>query len=339
MTDRVDLDLPDGSGTITLRVPDAFDPIAQELRERRWQVPAAARLIFDLARPGSTVLDLGAHLGTCALLAAARGARVIAVEASPVNAACLEDSARDNELDVTVVRSAVGRERGTLRFVQRGPFGHVADANDTDTIDVTSMTVPDVLAATGTDRVDLVKIDVEGHELDVFLGMADLLGADDAPALVFEGNGHQLAARDLRTQDLVAHVASHGYRVLLVEDGALREVARDDLPPSAVVDYFATKSSPPWTVLARCSDAERAAALARELRHDTGAHRAWAAGAARDAMGLLEATDVGDALDEALLDPDTEVRRAARWWLDHRDDVVGRLAAALARRLRSLATA
>jgi FkbM family methyltransferase len=335
VAEPVDLRLPDGSRTLRLHVPEVPDVIAQELREGRWVVPPPIRLVLDLARAGGTVLDLGAHLGTCSLLAAASGARVVAVEASPVNAACLEASARDNELDVTIVPVAVGRERGTLRFLQHGPFGHVTEGDAG--VEVRSLPVPDVLAETGTVEVDVVKIDVEGYEHEVLEGMGDLLRRPDAPSLVFEGNGHQLVARGSRTQDLVRRVTGFGYEVRLIEDGSLREIGPDDLPPGAVVDYLATKGAMPWPVLPRRSAAERAAALAAEVRHENRAHRAWAAGAARDAGDLLGDPVVSDALDDAIFDPADEVRAAVGWWLAEgasRGGDVSSLLLALGRRLQ-----
>ena len=95
----------------------------------------------------------------------------------------------------------------------------------------------------------------------------------------------------------------------------------------------------PWPVLSRRTAEERAAALAGELGHHTAAHRALAAGAARDAAHLLTTAIARDALDEALLDPDPEVRGAAGWWLAANErvgDPLTLLCRALARRLRGL---
>src|SRR6516165_4106600 len=69
---------------------DSDDDISDDIAGHRYSFPEHYALLLKLAPPGGRVLDLGAHLGTFSLFAAAHGYQVLAVEASPRNAALLK---------------------------------------------------------------------------------------------------------------------------------------------------------------------------------------------------------------------------------------------------------
>ena len=79
--------------------------------------------------PGGSVLDLGAHVGTFSLTAAALGYRVVAVDASPIHIDLLNRSVARNGFrpsQLRVVHSAVGDTTGTVEFHLGGLWGMVA---------------------------------------------------------------------------------------------------------------------------------------------------------------------------------------------------------------------
>ena len=132
---------PDGGPPMRLCAPvDPPDILAVDIGLGGWQYPEPLQLLLDLVVPGTTFLDLGAHLGTVSLCVARRGARVIAVEAAPRNVACLTESVRANEVDVTVVPVAVAAHRGRVHFLDSGPFGAITD--DEGAVEVEALPVP-----------------------------------------------------------------------------------------------------------------------------------------------------------------------------------------------------
>ena len=147
--------------------------------------------LFEL---GTRVLDLGAHIGTVALLAAAKGCQVVAVEASPRNAELLRHSAAINGFtSLRVVQAAVSDRPGILSFCPKGPFGHVVTNKfESPTIEVPALPVCQVLKEVGWDRVDFIKLDVEGSEIAVIDGMAPFLARADAPPILYESNSYTL---------------------------------------------------------------------------------------------------------------------------------------------------
>lgn len=178
--------------------------------------PALLSLAADIIRPGQAVWDIGANVGLFSFAAAAvagPAGKVLAVEPDTALAGLLRRSAAINRAHapVEVLPAAVTDAVSVARF-------HIARRNrSTSYIDGygTTMTggvrstqlVPTVTLdwlAAHFPAPDVVKIDVEGAELTVLAGGAQLL--DRLPALICEvGRRNAAAVSDLLT--------AHGYNL------------------------------------------------------------------------------------------------------------------------------
>jgi FkbM family methyltransferase len=140
------------------------------------------RLIDVATRPGDIFVDVGAHIGYNTLYAASkvrsRGA-VYALEPAPDNRAILESNIAANGLtNVTVLPFAAGADASEREFFLRGPASAVNSLTpDSFYAPVTSSIRVRVapLDALIAGEPDVVKIDVEGAELDVLAGMRRIL--------------------------------------------------------------------------------------------------------------------------------------------------------------------
>ena len=123
-----------------------------------------------LIQKGDLVLECGCHHGfTTLLLSKWTGAwgRVIAFDANPHNVAIARKNVELNAVgNVEIHLAAVGNQTGTVR-VTDASNAKVALRSFRGGIEVTAVRLDDFLM----DRTpDLIKIDVEGYELEVFKG-------------------------------------------------------------------------------------------------------------------------------------------------------------------------
>jgi hypothetical protein len=73
------------------------------------------------------------------------------------------------------------------------------------------------------DRVHVLKADVEGHEMPVFQGAVDSLKRRLIDIVFFEFGIHQIQSRNYFI-DFFNFFAEFGYRMMVVENGALRPI-------------------------------------------------------------------------------------------------------------------
>lgn len=183
--------LPDGSSVDC----DLRDHVQRHIYFLGAYEPIEAYLFWRLARPGMTVVDAGANVGQYTLLAARRvgpGGRVHSFEPVPGTFARLEDHLRDNRLDnVHANRSALWHEAAELRLgLDVGSEGNAgAYSVGAAAADVVAPAVAFDLYAEqrAIDRVDLVKMDIEGAEWHALQGMRETLRRD-RPILLMEVN-------------------------------------------------------------------------------------------------------------------------------------------------------
>ena len=313
------LELPWGE-SLEIVVPPSGDLIGDVVQRLGGYFPPSFELALGMVRPGDVVLDLGAHLGTFSLAAASRGLQVVAVEASPRNAAFLRASAGANGFDnLRVVEVAVSDSPGVVRFRPEGAWGQITEGWSPGVVEVQARPVSRILSEHGVTRVDLVKLDVEGSEIPAVRGMHELLTGPDAPPVVYESNAHTLRMFDATPERLIDVFAGLGYSNYLIGEQDLMPVGLESFQPDTCVDYLAVKDElvPPhgWALRPPRTEHELARVVALESSlHIVDARAQVARSLARAPDSLLERRDVQLALSALALDPDDAVARAAAWW-------------------------
>ncbi|MEX0271610.1 FkbM family methyltransferase [Leptolyngbyaceae cyanobacterium UHCC 1019] len=181
--------------TLALAVEPSFRSVVTGvlLAEGDW-FEAEMEFWRDQAQPGMTVIDVGANVGVYTFSAAQRVSatgRVLAVEPFSGCVDCLAETRRVNQLDwVTVCRGAASDRDGTahLALHSASEMNQVmteADASEIATEAVPCFTLDTLMEREGLQRVDLLKIDAEGHELQVLKG-SDRLLKTYAPIILYE---------------------------------------------------------------------------------------------------------------------------------------------------------
>lgn len=195
----------------------------------------AAYQVLSAALPRDGVLlDIGANVGVFGLPLAARADRgaVHAFEPAPAAAGRLRRNIRINGLDNIIVNQCAASDRsGTLsiqvpearwkgRLYNAGmasPYvGRGRPGWRTETVH--SVRLDDYTVRQGLDRIDAVKLDVEGGELDALAGAGDLLRSF-RPLVVMEVNPGPLEAAGRSVDDVLGFWRAHGYRVGAVAAG------------------------------------------------------------------------------------------------------------------------
>lgn len=161
-------------------------------RGMRWTVASSGRgiaagrfearrveALLRLLRPGDVVWDIGAHKGYVALAAARAvgpAGRVYALEPAAANQTYLRRHVAWNRAtNVEVVPVAVGAVDGEEAFGGRGSSITFRLGQGDERVAVRTVAT---LLQQGLRRPAVLKIDVEGGELDVLRGAGDVLGDD-----------------------------------------------------------------------------------------------------------------------------------------------------------------
>ena len=182
-----------------------------------------------LLRPGMTVLDIGAHQGLYTLLASRRvgpSGRVFSFEPSPRERRALGLNLTMNSCDNVAIQAvALGSEETTadLYVVDKFNTGYNSlrppnVPEPTSTVAVRVRTLDNWLAEEKIDRVDFIKLDVEGAELSVLKGARELLARTRA-VLLIEIAQVRTAGWGYDAMEIVRFLENMGYLWFEILDG------------------------------------------------------------------------------------------------------------------------
>jgi FkbM family methyltransferase len=171
------------------------------------------RVMREHVRAGTTVYDIGAHIGyltlTLGRLVGPRGT-VVAVEADPRNGAMLRANLDANgATNVAIVSQAISDEVGVISFATFPTYSSVshisegAHADDAVLVEVPATTIDELAFGSRYGPPAFIKIDVEGAELRV-LGGAERTLREVRPTVICEARRgvtlSQLAALATRAE-------------------------------------------------------------------------------------------------------------------------------------------
>jgi len=233
----VHIDDFDGDLSIDLR-------LSEHMQSRMFWVDYYNRdivaLFNKLLQPGMVVVDAGANIGEITLVAAKRTGdtgRIIAFEPIDAIAQSLEENIRRNALGTaTVVRAGLSDTCGsTSIYASCGQsytgkehhglgslYGGVNDGPALQTIRLTTLDA--YLLEHPVQRLDLIKIDIEGAELPCLRG-AERTIARHRPLLVIEIQAQSAIAAGYRQTDILDYLAQFGYAFHKIgRNGRLRAV-------------------------------------------------------------------------------------------------------------------
>jgi FkbM family methyltransferase len=166
-----------------------------------------------MVAPGDVVLECGAHHGLLTLLIAhwaGPTGRVTAFEASPASAAILRENVALNRLEerITVEAKAVGERTGSLKI-----------SEESNSVPLTGRYQPGVrVPVVPLDNYEglhptLIKLDIEGFEIEALRGATCILGR--RPKLAIEVHVDMLRRYGRRADEIFDVVRPHDYELWL----------------------------------------------------------------------------------------------------------------------------
>jgi FkbM family methyltransferase len=140
--------------------------------------------------PGDVMLDVGCNIGNHSCFLADRFRAVHAFDPNPIVTARMQANVARNRIgNVTIRTVGLGDAASTLYLkVNRGGnlgASFLTDAPGEDTQAVPIVVGDHIVRSEVQGKVDLLKVDVEGHERAVFTGLAQTI-ARDRPMIAFE---------------------------------------------------------------------------------------------------------------------------------------------------------
>lgn len=214
----------------------AGDEVMRPYMQRRkaWDENVGAALT-KIVQPGCRFLDVGAAIGYFSVFAAglAPGVKVDSVEPNPESVSLLRFNLWLNRVPASVWPTALASQRGSLPLT--GSATNLGDARTTAPeaeaaypLVVPSMSADELFAGRA---FDVVKIDVQGYEEEVLLGMQRILHESPAISILTEFWPSALRSRDLDPGDALDRYRRFDLDIAVLRDGQL-----DSLPNRKIIE-------------------------------------------------------------------------------------------------------
>jgi len=181
--------------------------------------------LFILCNPGNTVIDIGANIGTTLLKMAkicGKNGYVLGFEPDPINFKRLQKNiALNNFTNLSVKQIGLGNKPGRYRLENYIEFNSGGKRISTsgkissnDSMEVEINTLDNFLSQNynSLNKIDLIKIDVEGFEFNVLKGAKNTIERY-TPVLFIEVDDNNLKAQSASAKELIHLLSETGYSV------------------------------------------------------------------------------------------------------------------------------
>jgi FkbM family methyltransferase len=170
-----------------------------------------------LVKLGSTVLDIGANVGTLTIplsLHVGDRGKVISIEANPTTYRYLVGNIHYNNIkNITTYNVAVGEKEGKLYFsnISSDDMNRVLCNTTQDAIEVPVRSIDSIIYENKIKHIRLMKIDIEGYELFALKGATNALDMTDI--VFFESWEEHANNYGYSTTDIIKLLIAKGFHV------------------------------------------------------------------------------------------------------------------------------
>ena len=203
-------------GGLTLRAYPRSNSASNVIYFTPYFDPDEMEFLSRVLKPGDAFVDCGANIGTYSLLAASivgSSGNVFSYEPAARTAGRLRENVEINGLAavIHVRQAAVGAVRGVARITSGSDVSNsIVSANEAGRVTEEIEVVP-LDGAEFPSIPSIVKIDVEGYEMEALRGMSALLKEDNRPILLIELTPHLLRRAGTSATEVLAHLSRLGY--------------------------------------------------------------------------------------------------------------------------------
>jgi FkbM family methyltransferase len=178
---------------------------------------AALNNLFELCKPGFNVVDVGTNIGWTVLNFGRLSGlgKVVGFEPDPFNYdVCKKNLALNQLSNIELLPVGLGDKESEALLEVRTPGNRggnrVSLTNTKNSVSIQIKTLDSVSAVTTLSKVDLIKLDVEGYELNVLRGARNLL-LKHKPVLFIEVDDHNLKDQGDSAEALILFLEEVGY--------------------------------------------------------------------------------------------------------------------------------
>jgi len=200
-----------------------IDPTdALELKSNKTFEKFETELVKKEIAKGDIVLDIGANIGYFTLIFSqivGKDGRVYAFEPDPNNFEILKKNIEINNIkNVILIQKAVSNTSKPLSLYLCD-YNHAQhriypSSRCNEKIDVESTTIDEYLAGTEFfNKINFVKMDVEGSEYDAIDGMKKTLQSNLSLKMLCEFSPKQIQERGLQPQDILNQLLNHNFKI------------------------------------------------------------------------------------------------------------------------------
>lgn len=205
--------------------------------------PYEVAFFTETIKPGMNIVDIGANIGYYTVMAAMKtgqSGHVISYEPESENYSFLKRNVDANNLsNVRAVKMAIGDKVGTAKLYltknNKGTHSFANNRNDSENETVNVDSLDHLLSAIGVEKVDVLKIDIEGYEPFAFDGMKETL-AKNSDIIIFSEIYPKAIRRTGRDPlDLLKLFNEYGFVISVIDENKKRMVRLD---PSRFQDFI-----------------------------------------------------------------------------------------------------
>ncbi|MBU2564047.1 FkbM family methyltransferase [Patescibacteria group bacterium] len=184
--------------------------------------PFETKIIKSVIKKDNTVIDIGANIGYYTLLFAklvGRNGKIIAFEPDPDNFFLLKKNVEINGYkNATLIQKAVSNKIGTTKLYlhknDKKQHSIYNSNNSRKSIEIESTRADNYI----NEKVDLIKIDIEGAEGETIKGMKNLLKKNKKIKIITEFSPCSLENSSVKSKEFLELLIGHNFKLYEINE-------------------------------------------------------------------------------------------------------------------------